>query len=79
MFAVPSEVPLEQLLRCDGPVVFQEPDADGWLSTAPDLEVDDMQDWNDRLDALDAGNSRIVVVYKTFPSAQVFSPKTIWF
>ncbi len=80
LVVAPAEVTLAgNVLRHDGPLEFQGPDADGWLSTKPDLPVDEMPDWDARIDAMHMGTTRLILMYKTFPSARVFTPNLVWF
>ena len=80
MFSAPDDAALQgELLNLGLPVQFQAAEADGWASTAPELWVQNMADWTDRIDMRDQGDTRLYLLYKIFPGTRSFAPTLNWF
>jgi hypothetical protein len=80
LISPPDQAPdVAAYLRLDTPPLFQGPDADGWLSTAPHLPVERCRRWSDRIDALDANGRRLLLLFKVDGGATVFMPSAVWF
>lgn len=80
VFALPPEAQIAGgILSSSRPVEFQAPDAHGWRSTAPDLRVQSMQRWEDRIDLISHENTQLVLLYKVTQSSVVFTPSAHWF
>lgn len=81
VFSAPAAAPLPgALLNLAAAPVFGAPDAEGWASSAPDLRVQRMEDWPDRIDMREAGGRRLYLVFKTFADqARVFDGTGAWF
>jgi hypothetical protein len=80
IFSAPQATTLAgTILRHDTEFEFHGPDADGWLTSAPDLQIRQMTDWYDRVDAVQEGQEMIYLIFKTFPGPRFYSPSPRWF
>lgn len=80
VFEAPADASLPgEILKLSGPVDFHAPDADGWASTAPDLRVQNMRTWQDRIDMWERGESRLYLLFKVTPGTRQYTPSLKWF
>ncbi|MEM1299520.1 MAG: hypothetical protein AAGH68_09585 [Pseudomonadota bacterium] len=80
MFEAPADTALAgEILNLREPNSFHAPDASGWSSTAPDLRVQKMRDWTDRIDMREEDGNRLYLFFKVFPGTRQYVPFLKWF
>lgn len=80
LFEAPADAALAgEILNLSRPQSFHDPDPSGWSSTAPDLPVQNMRDWEDRIDMREQDGTRLYLLYKVFPGTRQYVPYLKWF